>query len=229
MTRPSLIGGFDSDCLPTCDLPQWDLQIEFWVDVASNELSDSSIYLYLSTDQVRFCDRVSREPRNLDTIPPLVFSEVMRTVDLFVGVCSVGNDSNWVNGGLAHLNDYWQSYSFGELGVTAQLRRELLARLIPKLKIRDRCSFADRYLIVSGELNTYHIHLGSGNILMEPGSRYLCIVPDRLKTASDKLILPFEGDSLLSVILSKAFLLADDRAITDPSIISQIKGSIVVD
>jgi hypothetical protein len=121
------------------------------------------------------------------------------------------------------FNDYWQSYSFGELGVTAQLRRELLARLIPKLKIRDCCSFAERYLIVRGELNTYHIHLGSGNILMEPGSRYLCIVPDRLKAASDKLILPFEGDSLLSVILSKAFLLADDRAITDPSIISQIK------
>jgi hypothetical protein len=219
----SLIGGFDSDCLPTCDLPQWDLQIEFWVDVASNELSDSSIYLYLSTDQVRFCDRASRVLRNLDTIPAIVFSEVMRTVDLFVGVCSVGNDPNWVNGGLTHLNDYWQSYSFGELGVTAQLRRELLARLIPKLKIRDCCSFADRYLIVRGELNTYHIHLGSGNILMEPGSRYLCIVPDRLKTASDKLILPFEGDSLLSVILSKAFLLADDRAITDPSIVSQIK------
>ncbi len=219
----SLIGGFDSDCLPTCDLPQWDLQIEFWVDVASNELSDSSIYLYLSTDQVRFCDRSSREPRNLDTIPPLVFSEVMRTVDLFVGVCSVGNDPNWMDGGNANFNNYWESYSFGELGITAQLRRELLARLIPKLKIRDRCSFADRYLIVRGELNTYHIHLGSGNILMEPGSRYLCIVPDRLKAASDKLILPFEGDSLLSVILSKAFLLADDRAITDPSIISQIK------
>ncbi len=59
--------------------------------------------------------------------------------------------------------------------------------------------------------------------MMEPGSRYLCIVPDRLKTASDKLILPFEGDPLLSIILSKAFLLADDRSITDPSIVSQIK------
>lgn len=221
----SLIGGFDSDCLPTCDLPQWDLQIEFWVDVASNELSDSSIYLYLSTDQVRFCDRASRVPRNLDTIPPLVFSEVMRTVDLFVGVCSVGNDPNWVNGGNANIDNYWESYSFGALGVTAQLRRELLARLIPKLKIRDCCSFAERYLVVRGELNTYHIHLGSGNIVMEPGSRYLCIVPDRLKASSDKLILPFEGDSLLSVILSKAFLLADDRAITDPSIISQIQPS----
>jgi Domain of unknown function (DUF4132) len=221
----SLIGGFDSDCLPTCDLPQWDLQIEFWVDVASNELSDSSIYLYLSTDQVRFCDRASRVPRNLDTIPALVFSEVMRTVDLFVGVCSVGNDPNWVNGGNANLNDYWQNYSFGELGITAQLRRELLARLLPKLKLRDCCSLSERNLIVRGELNTYHIHLGSGNIMMEPGSRYLCIVPDRLKTDRDKVLLPFEGDPLLSIILSKAFLLADDRSITDPSIVSQIKRS----
>jgi hypothetical protein len=59
--------------------------------------------------------------------------------------------------------------------------------------------------------------------MMEPGSRYLCIVPDRLKIDRDKVLLPFEGDSLLSVILSKAFLLADDRAITDPSIISQIQ------
>jgi hypothetical protein len=221
----SLIGGFDSDCTPTFDLPQWDLQVEFWVDVATQDLSDSYIYLYLSTDQVRFCDRTSRVPRNLDTIPALVFSEVMRTVDLFIGVCSVGNDPNWVNGGNANINNYWESYSFGELGITAQLRRELLARLLPKLKIRDCCSLSDRNLIVSGELNTYHIHLGSGNIMMEPGSRYLCIVPDRLKTDRDKVLLPFEGDPLLSIILSKAFLLADDRAITDPSIISQIKRS----
>jgi Domain of unknown function (DUF4132) len=221
----SLIGGFDSDCTPTCDLPQWDLQVEFWVDVATQDLSDSYIYLYLSTDQVRFCDRASREPRNLDTIPALVFSEVMRTVDLFVGVCSVGNDPNWVNGGNVNINNYWESYSFGELGITAQLRRELLARLLPKLKIRDCCSLSDRNLIVSGELNTYHIHLGSGNIMMEPGSRYLCIVPDRLKTDRDKVLLPFEGDPMLAIILSKAFLLADDRSITDPSIVSQIKTS----
>jgi hypothetical protein len=37
----SLIGGFDSDCTPTFDLPQWDLQVEFWVDVATQDLSDS--------------------------------------------------------------------------------------------------------------------------------------------------------------------------------------------
>ncbi|MFD9306095.1 hypothetical protein ACFWCB_26155 [Streptomyces sp. NPDC060048] len=36
--------------------------------------------------------------------------------------------------------------------------------------------------------------------------------------------LPFEGDRTLAVILSKAMLLADDTAITDPTITSQIRG-----
>jgi hypothetical protein len=34
--------------------------------------------------------------------------------------------------------------------------------------------------------------------------------------------LPFEGDHQLTVILSKAFLLADDRKIKDPSILRQL-------
>ena len=34
-----------------------------------------------------------------------------------------------------------------------------------------------RFLIVRGELRTYKLHLGSGNILMEPDNQYLCIVP----------------------------------------------------
>jgi hypothetical protein len=35
--------------------------------------------------------------------------------------------------------------------------------------------------------------------------------------------LPFEGDQTLSVILSKAFLLADDGSIVDPTITRQIR------
>ena len=34
--------------------------------------------------------------------------------------------------------------------------------------------------------------------------------------------LPFDGDTTLSIIVSKALLLADDRSITDPVIVSQI-------
>jgi len=37
------------------------------------------------------------------------------------------------------------------------------------------------------------------------------------------VFFPFEGDGTLSVILSKAFLLADDARITDTSITSQLK------
>jgi hypothetical protein len=36
-------------------------------------------------------------------------------------------------------------------------------------------------------------------------------------------VLPFEGDHMLSVILSKAFLLAADDEITDKTILYQIK------
>jgi hypothetical protein len=58
---------------------------------------------------------------------------------------------------------------------------------------------------------------------MEPNDRYLCIVPQQGGAQSgERLFLPFEGDTILAVILSKAFLLAEDKKITDPSITRQI-------
>jgi hypothetical protein len=121
--------------------------------------------------------------------------------------------------------NYWQSYSFGDLNASAKTRREVLERLIPKLKIAGQCSFDEKFLVVKGSLRTYRIHLGSGNIQMEPNNQYLCIVPDRSPATrtDDKVLLPFEGDRTLSVIISKAFLLADDAKIKDASIVSQIK------
>ncbi len=103
------------------------------------------------------------------------------------------------------------------------MRKAVLTNLIPKLKIAERCSFSERFLIVRGHLRTYKIHLGSGNILMEPNDQYLCIVPKQSVTeVRERVFLPFEGDAQLSVILSKAFLLAEDNKITDPSITKQI-------
>jgi hypothetical protein len=165
------------------------------------------------------------DPLPLDTIPPLVFSEVMRDVDLFVGVASVGNDPNWSDGGPdGRYRDYWQGYSFGDLSATAQTRKAVLERLIPKLRIANRCSFTDKFLQVRGDLRTYKIHLGSGNILMTPNDQYLCIMARPSDTADDRrLFLPFEGDGMLSQVLSKALLLADDTKIADPTILSQIR------
>jgi hypothetical protein len=204
-------------------LPEWELRAELWLSGAGEEWADAGGFAYIATDQVRFCRMASRDPLPLDEVPPLVFSEVMRDVDLFVGVASVGNDPTWIDGGPDGRHaDYWQRYAFGELSETAVTRRAALERIVPRLKIADRCTLGDRFLAVRGEKRTYRIHLGSGNILMEPDNKYLCIVPARSAKPDDSLFLPFEGDSRLSVILSKALLLADDLSITDPSIASQI-------
>jgi hypothetical protein len=79
--------------------------------------------------------------------------------------------------------------------------------------------------VVRGDLYTYKIHLGSGNILMAPNDEYLCVVPRQVAaTGSNRVFLPFEDDSMLSIILSKAFLLAEDAKIKDASIVRQIRS-----
>jgi hypothetical protein len=174
-----------------------------------------------STDQVRFDRRVAGAWRAapLADVPPLVFSEAMRDVDLFVGVTSIAADPDWTDGGPERT--YWERTGFAELTESAEARRDVLERILPRLKIAGRCTLADRFLIVRGELRTYKIHLGSANILMEPDDSYLCIVPSRGKS-DGKVFLPFEDDRL-TLILSKAFLLAADTEITDESILTQIE------
>ncbi len=242
-------------------LPHWGLRAEFWIDGIGDDyaidVNETGTYIHIATDQVRFYpidavkntaqagsgaygptfNRQQRRlhddpiPLPLEQVPRLVFSEVLRDVDLFVGVASVGNDPTWVDGGLdQRYRRYWHSYSFGELSAIAQTRKHLLERLVPRLTIASRCSIDGHFLTIHGDLRRYKIHLGSGNILMEPNDQYLCIVQDRRRSlsATESLFLPFEGDTMLSLILSKAFLLVEDSKITDPSIISQINKSSIM-
>ena len=150
----------------------------------------------------------------------------MRDVDLFVGVASVGNDPLWMdnNGVRQSKRDYWHGYSFGDLSEIAKTRKTILERILPRLKkIRNVSRIEGKFLIVKGKRRTYKIHIGSGNILMEPDDQYLCIVPSRSAgNTTQKLFIPFEGDRGLSIVLSKAFLLAEDEKITDPVINNQI-------
>jgi hypothetical protein len=223
--RYHLQGQWDSANIPTLELPGRDIRVEFWVEAVPNEtaVSQMGIYLYLTTDQVRFYRIQGPNPLPLNQVPPLVFSEVMRDVDLFVGVASVGNDPSWADRGAeGGYRDYWLSYSTAELYPSAQTRKAVLEGIVPRLKLANRCSFDERFLIVRGDLRTYRIHIGSGNILMTPNNQYLCIVPGAGSLGSE-LFLPFEGDNLLSIILSKALMLAEDTKIKDPTITRQIK------
>jgi hypothetical protein len=140
-------------------------------------------------------------------------------------VATVGNDPNWTDAGRERrFRDHWHTYSFGELSAMAKTRRGVLERLLPRLKIADRCTLSGRFLVVVGDLRTYKIHLGSGNIMMEPNDQYLCIVPKPMDRI-EQIFLPFQGDRILSIILSKTFLLADDSQIKDATITPQIRGT----
>lgn len=212
---------------PELQVPEFGLSARFVVSSTGEDTyGNAGASTYLETDRVLFVSEREAGGVPLREVPPLIFSEAMRDVDLFVGVCSVGNNPEWQDGGPnAAFRDYWHSYSFGDLTETGKNRHDLLSRLIPRLEIAPRCELKDKYLHVKGTLRTYKIHLGSGNILMEPNDQYLCIVPgsfsDRAAAGHD-VFLPFEGDRTLAIILSKAFLLAADDQITDTTITRQI-------
>lgn len=218
-----LQGNFYNPVTPHKDVPVWDYRIEFWTE--TNDLDDtldSGIYQYIYTDQVRFSHQGRQV--NMPDVPPIVFSELMRDVDLFVGVCSIGNDPDWQDSGNQRFRDYWRGYAFAEeLSASGEIRLEALKKMIPRLKIASQCRFEGRYLLVQGSRHLYKIHCGSGNILMSPNDKYLCIVPDQaVRREKEPIYLPFEGDTLLSVIISKAILLASDEKITDPTILLQL-------
>ncbi|MGW6736174.1 DUF7737 domain-containing protein [Streptomyces sp. NPDC055013] len=113
---------------------------------------------------------------------------------------------------LQNLHPTVDAHGFGDLGASAETRRALLERLIPRLAIADRCTIEGRFPRVKGERHTYKIHFGSGNILMTPNDQYLCIVPKSSPSAPQAGYLPYEGDRML----------ADDMKITDPTILSQL-------
>jgi len=200
-------------------LRDWRLQAEYVVESAQNSgVKDAA--QYVGTGHTRFF-RPGRSSTPLETIPPVVFSEVMRDIDLFVGLASIGNDPTWIDNhrdGVASA--YWGNVAFGELGAMASTRKAVLAGLLPKLKIADRCRIEGKYLCVRGKLMSYQIHLGSTNVRTAPGGQFLCIVPGQMDGVG-KLFLPFEGDPTLSAILSKAFMLAEDDKIRDDVILNQ--------
>ena len=133
-------------------LPQWDVRAEFQVSGIGQDPdidgTDSGAFRHITTDQVRFYPAGSpgtAAPATrsipLADIPPLVLSEIFRDVDLFVGVCTIGNDPTWDDAGPDGRHQaYWRSYNTGDLSVTAATRADLLQRLLPRLAIGPRCT-----------------------------------------------------------------------------------------
>ncbi|GGA33680.1 DUF4132 domain-containing protein [Neptunicoccus cionae] len=220
--RFNLMGAhFDGHNIPERPLPSLGLKAEYTVEVVEDgQASETGISSHVATDQVSFLDTENnRVP--LTEVEPIVFSELMREVDLFVAVSSVANDPAWTDGGPeGRFGRYWHEHAFGDLSQSAQSRKELLEDILPSLAIAQRCSIEGKFLVVRGKLNDYVIHLGSSNIQIRPSNRYLCIVPGRRNSEATRL--PFAGDGTFSIILSKAYMLIDDDKIIDKTILAQL-------
>jgi len=223
-------------------LPEHNLVAEYWIEGAGGddpETTDSLAYLFVNTDRVTFFRApegaddsaqgpATGDPLPLDQIPPVVFSEVMRACDLVTAVTSIAADDAWLDRGQraehpsqwsTRADDYWRRTNTAELVVSGQRRRAMLERIIPRLAIADRLTLTDKALMVRGTRHTYEIHIGSG--ACSRAGRHICIVPKN-SAVRGKIWLPFEGDRTLSIIISKAVLLAADDKITDPIILAQL-------
>ncbi len=229
----NFLGPFDGGDvgLARREFPSHGLRVEFRHDAIWPEAPGTTDVSHCTTDQVRFT-RIAGdgEPVPLGEVPAIVFSEAMRDVDLFVGVSSVGADRNWRDAGQRRVgrfegfDDYWTTFADAPLGALARIRRDAIERMLPGLAIADRCEVKERWLHVRGDLRSYRIHLGSGNVMLEPTDTYVYIVPAPSQGLAATVFLPFDDDPMLSLILGKAFLLANDAAITDRSILRQIRG-----
>ena len=135
-------------------------------------------------------------------INPVIFSEVMRDVDLVVSVAHVGGV------------DPEASHS------TMQMR-SALARESARLFKLTNVEVKERHILVKGKLGEYSIHLGSG--MVSRGGLQLSILAVQSQHRG-RVFLPFVDDDPKSAeIISKMRLLAEDDKIKDPTILRQIK------
>lgn len=222
--RYDFMGGWDSWNVPTRTLPALGLRIEYAVEpIEDGQRSEAYVPLHIATDQVRFVNCADNSALALVDVDRVVFSELMRDVDLFVAVTSVAADPTWQDGGPnGRFGDYWREWAFGDLGQSAETRKALIAGIAPRLSIAGKLEIGEKALIVTGKRHRYAIHFGSTNIQILPENRYLCIVPDRSPLELDKIRLPFTGDGQLSTILAKAFMLVDESKIDDATILRQL-------
>jgi hypothetical protein len=159
----------------------------------------------LTVNAVRFVRRGEWQPLKLEEIPPRLFSEVMRDLDLVVSV--------------AHRGGVDPEASASTVEMRAALVREACALL----KV-DNARVKDSHVLIDGQLSGYSIHLGSAVIHLMPGG-FLCLVPVHAQHRG-RLFLPFaDADPKTAEVLSKVLLLARDGEIKDPNILDQIRAS----
>ena len=153
-------------------------------------------------ETVEFFDRTTKANVPLETVPPILFSETMRDLDLVVSVAHVGGV------------DPEASHS------TVEMRTAIAAELVKLLKLHN-VTLIGSHVKIQGRLASYSVHMGSGVVHAE-GVGMVSILPVHSQ-ARGRIFLPFaDDDPKTAEIMSKILLLSEDHKIKDPSILNQI-------
>jgi len=152
---------------------------------------------------VRFEDRKTYKPLTLDKVSKLIFSEVMRDLDLVVSVAHVGGV------------DPEASLS------TVEIRTVIIEEILKLMKLSN-VKLKGSHTHIDGVHGEYTVHLGSG-VVHKMGKGSINIIPVH-SSHRGKIFLPFiDSDPKSAEIISKIVLLAEGSKIKDPSILEQIK------
>lgn len=153
-------------------------------------------------EDIRFFRRNEWKPMPLADVPPRVFSEAMRDLDLVVSV--------------AHMGQVDPEASASTVEMRASLLRET-TQLLKMSNVRIEKNHA----LIEGQLGQYTVHLGSGTVHRMPGGS-VCIVPVHSQHRG-RLFLPFaDDDPRTAEVTSKILMLARDNEIQDPTILQQL-------
>ncbi|MGN1415434.1 MAG: DUF4132 domain-containing protein, partial [Oscillospiraceae bacterium] len=153
---------------------------------------------------VEFSDRKTGAALKIKDIPEVIFSEVMRDVDLAVSVAHAGGV------------DPETSHS------TMEMRAALLLLTLSLFKL-DNVEIKGHHAHITGKLADYTLHLGSG-VIHKKGGAMINILPVH-SSQRGKLFLPFaDDDPKTAEIITKALFLAEDDKIKDPSVTAQLVG-----
>lgn len=151
---------------------------------------------------VCFTDRRTGEEKKIADVPDIVFSEVMRDVDLAVSVAHAGGV------------DPETSHS------TIEMRAAILPFVLPMFRITN-VKIQGQHAIVDGSLAEYSVHLGSG-VVHQVGGAMIPVLPVHSQHRG-RIFLPFvDDDPKTAEIISKVLLFAEDEKIRDPMILSCI-------
>lgn len=152
---------------------------------------------------VEFFDRKTYKAIKIEDVPDIIFSEVMRDVDLAVSVAHAGGV------------DPETSHS------TIEMRSAIVEFTLPLFKLKN-VTLKGTHAFIRGERADYSIHLGSGVVHLQ-GGPMINILPVHSQHRG-KLFLPFvDDDPKTSQIISEILLFAEDKKIKDPFILDQIK------